>query len=87
LVEATFKGIGLDHRDANTSLNNSVSFGGEFSHVFNLNNMISNTYKGFLKKKMALVCQISRRSSSRYPKYKRILKFFYFNLWYVAEFG
>ncbi len=25
--------------------------GGEFSHVFNLNNMISNTYKGFLKKK------------------------------------
>jgi len=36
LVEATFKGIGLDHHDANTSLYNSVSFGGEFFTCFQL---------------------------------------------------
>lgn len=48
--EATFKGIGLDHHDANTSLYNSVSFGGEFSHVFNLKNMISTHTKDFWEK-------------------------------------
>jgi hypothetical protein len=61
LVEATFKGIGLDHHDANTTLYNSVSFGGEFSHVLNFKKMISTHTK-------ALVHQISIRSSSRYPK-------------------
>jgi hypothetical protein len=50
LVEATFKGIGLDHHDANTSLHNSVSFGGEFSHDFNLKNMISTHTKDFWEK-------------------------------------